>query len=408
MGGETGYIEQTGETLVPSYPVNAGVRAAWRTVMTISRRSFLERSLLLGSSLFLGGACTRSAAGSGGDDNGDAETKGASKNDGNNGAKKSSVPEGPAYARLEAEGKLEERIEQAYALLEECKLCPHLCGVNRSKGQESHCRTSNRALVFSNAPHFGEELPLVGRNGSGTIFFSSCSLRCVFCQNWPIAHEGRGRAVSEEDLAGRMLRLQQMGCHNINLVTPTHVMPFILRATRIALKKGLTLPLCYNTGGYEREEVIRLLDGIVDIYLPDIKFMDGDYARRFTANAREYPRHALASVREMHRQVGDLVTDEKGVAKRGLMLRHLVMPNRVSGTKELMKWVAENLSKSTYVNVMAQYRVEHQAYEHPKIARAITVEEFLEAVRWAEEAGLTNIDSRSLAQRDRMMRRRSR
>ena len=315
----------------------------------------------------------------------------------------------PAYIGLHESGELAERARQLWSMMESCNLCPRACGVNRLAGAQGFCRAPGSHLVIASVqPHFGEERPLVGHAGSGTIFFSHCNLRCVFCQNYQISILGRGNRTSIEQLATAMLQLQAFGSHNINVVTPTHYTPHIVAAIDIAAARGLRLPIVWNTSGWERVEVLRLLDGIVDIYLPDIKFMDGDYARRFTANAREYPRHALASVREMHRQVGDLVTDEKGVAKRGLMLRHLVMPNRVSGTKELMKWVAENLSKSTYVNVMAQYRVEHQAYEHPKIARAITVEEFLEAVRWAEEAGLTNIDSRSLAQRDRMMRRRSR
>ncbi|MFW6180610.1 MAG: radical SAM protein, partial [Spirochaetota bacterium] len=239
----------------------------------------------------------------------------------------------------------------------------------------------------------------------GTIFFSHCNLRCVFCQNWPIAHEGRGKQVSDEQVADMMLDLQRTGCHDINLVTPTHVMPTILNATRIALHKGLRLPLCYNTGGYERVENIRLLDGIVDIYLPDLKYMHGTQAARYSAGARDYPEAAQQAIIEMHRQVGDLVTDERGVALRGLMVRHLIMPNRVAGTREFTRWVAENLSTATYVNIMSQYRVAHRAFDYPRIARAITAEEFLEAMDWAEEAGLTNLDRRSLAQRDMFRRR---
>jgi len=220
----------------------------------------------------------------------------------------------------------------------------------------------------------------------------------VFCQNWPIAHEGWGHEVSDEDLAGMMLDLQQIGCHNINLVTPTHVMPNIVSATRIALKKGLRLPLCYNTSGYERVENIKILDGIVDIYLPDLKFMDGAEAARYNfAAASDYPEMAQESIIEMHRQVGDLVTDERGIALRGLMVRHLVMPNRVAGTREFVNWVAENLSPDTYVNIMSQYRVEHRAFEYERIARAITPEEFVEAMEWAREAGLANLDERSVA-----------
>jgi putative pyruvate formate lyase activating enzyme len=259
--------------------------------------------------------------------------------------------------------------------------------------------------VYSHHPHFGEELPLVGSGGSGTIFFSHCNLRCVFCQNWPISHEGRGERASDEQLAGMMLDLQRMGCHNINLVTPTHMMPSILSAVRTALHRGLRLPLCYNTSGYERVEMIRLLDGVVDIYLPDLKYMDGAEAARYSAGAGDYPEKARQAIAEMHRQVGDLVTDERGVALRGLMVRHLVMPNRVAGTREFTAWVAGSLSPSTYVNVMSQYRVAHRAFDYPRIARAITPREFLEALEWAEEAGLTNLDRRSLAQRDLFRRR---
>lgn len=317
----------------------------------------------------------------------------------------------PAYAKLEEEGELEKRVELAYEKLENCDLCPHQCGVNRFKGERGFCNNPEKAVVYSHAPHFGEELPLVGRGwggGSGTIFFSNCNLRCVFCQNWPISHEGRGTKVEDEELADKMLDLQRRGCHNINLVTPTHVMPHILNATRIAYKKGLRLPLCYNTSGYERPENIELLEGIVDIYLPDLKFMDGEEADRYIfTGATDYPRMAKQSIIKMHHQVGDLVTDEKGIALRGLMVRHLVMPNRVAGTREFVNWVAENLSKDTYVNIMDQYRVKHEAYDYDSISRSITSEEFIEAMEWAKEAGLTNLDERSLYQLRKHRERRS-
>jgi len=312
----------------------------------------------------------------------------------------------PAYAKLEEQGGFAARIEEARRLYARCELCPRRCGVDRGRGERGFCRATDRLVVFSHSPHHGEELPLTGRNGSGTIFFSHCNLRCVFCQNWPIAHEGRGRAVSDDALASMMLELQRLGCHNINLVTPTHFMPGILSATRKALHRGLRLPLCYNTGGYERAEVVRLLDGIVDIYLPDLKYMDGEEADRYTVRgAVDYPPRAQEAIVEMHRQVGDLVTDERGIALRGLMVRHLVMPNRIAGTREFVQWVAANLSRRTYVNIMAQYRVEHMAFNYPPIARAITPAEFVEAIGWAEEAGLTNLDRRSLAQRDVFRRR---
>lgn len=314
----------------------------------------------------------------------------------------------PGYARLETEGKLGQRVEQAYRELENCRLCPRLCGVNRLAGETGFCHTSAQARVSSYSPHFGEELPLVGRNGSGTIFFSNCNLRCEFCQNYPIAHFGQGREVSDEKLAAMMLDLQQRGCHNINLVTPTHLLPNILGAVRLACLQGLRLPLCYNTGGYERVELIRLLDGIIDIYLTDLKFMDPEEAARYLADSPlDYPRGARAAIEEMHRQVGVLKTDGQGVARRGLMIRHLVMPNQAAGTEEFVHWVADKLSKDTYVNIMAQYRPEYRAGDYPKIARAITPEEFLEAIDQAQAAGLTNLDRRSLAQAE-LYRRQSR
>lgn len=345
--------------------------------MTISRRTFI-RNLCISSGSVFTGACSNGATG-----------------------RAVAADWIPAYAKLEDEGILAERVEQAYAFFSRCRLCPRECRADRTTGDLGFCRASATARVFSHQAHYGEELPLVGRGGSGTIFFSHCNLRCVFCQNWPIAHEGRGREVTDDQLADMMIDLQRRGCHNINVVTPTHKMPNILNATRKALHKGLRLPICYNTGGYERAEIIQLLDGVVDIYLPDLKFMDGTEADRFVVRgAVDYAEMAQSAIKEMHRQVGDLITDDRGIALRGLMVRHLVMPNRIAGTREFVRWVADNLSKDTYVNIMAQYRVEHEAFNHPPIARAITPQEFLEAIQWAEEAGLRNLDKRSLAQRD--------
>jgi len=306
----------------------------------------------------------------------------------------------PAYEKLEQDGKLASRIEQAYSIFEECRLCPRQCGVNRLMGEQGFCRAPAKVTVYSSHPHFGEEISLTGRKGSGTIFFSNCNLRCVFCQNWPIAHMGYGDEVPDEDLAGIMLHLQKIGCHNINLVTPTHVMPNILNATRIALKNGLRLPLVYNTSGYERFEIVKLLDGIVDIYLPDMKFMDADHADKYLDGASDYPAVAEKAIMEMHQQVGVHTVGSQGIATRGLMIRHLVMPNRVSGTEKFVRWVAGNLPKSTYVNIMHQYRVEYKAFEYPKIWRRITVQEYLEAMRWADECGLTNLDPRSRDMRE--------
>jgi len=264
-----------------------------------------------------------------------------------------------------------------------------------------------KVVTFSTHPHFGEEISLVGQHGSGTIFFSNCNLRCIFCQNWPISHEGRGQECEDEELAEMMLKLQQIGCHNINLVTPTHVMPNILNATRMALKKGLRVPLVYNTSGYERLEILKILDGIVDIYMPDMKYMDPDKAAKYSAGASDYPELTKKAIIEMNRQVGVLQTGEQGIALRGVIIRHLVMPNRVAGTEKFTKWVAQALPKSTYVNIMPQYRVEYKAYEHPEIARGITVQEFLEAMEWAEQNGLTNLDPNSVAVRNFYRHRRS-
>ncbi|UCF95788.1 MAG: radical SAM protein [Spirochaetaceae bacterium] len=302
----------------------------------------------------------------------------------------------PAYDELEQAGQLADRIEQAHALFENCRCCPRQCGVNRLAGERGFCRAPARVMVYSAHPHFGEEIPLVGTGGSGTIFFSNCNLRCVFCQNWPISQEGRGWLVEDAELAELMIKLQEIGCHNINLVTPTHVMPNILKATRIALKRGLRLPLVYNTSGYERVEIVKLLDGIVDIYLPDFKYTDPDKAAMYSSGASDYPQMAKTSIAEMHRQVGELQVLSDGIARQGVIIRHLVMPNRVAGTREFVRWVAENLSRSTYVNIMAQYHVDYQAYNYAEIARGITVEEFLESIEWAQEYGLTNLDKKSL------------
>jgi putative pyruvate formate lyase activating enzyme len=222
----------------------------------------------------------------------------------------------------------------------------------------------------------------------------------VFCQNWPISIEGHGRGFTDDQLAQMMLHLQEIGCHNINLVTPTHVMPNIVNATRIAFKTGLRIPLVYNTSGYESVEILNLLDGIVDIYLPDMKYMDAEKAAKYSSGASDYPEVAKAAIIEMHRQVGLHQIDAQGIATRGVLIRHLVMPNQVAGTKAFVKWVAENLPKSTYVNIMHQYHVDYKAFEYPEIWRAITVDEYLEAMQWAQDYGLKNLDPKSLVIRD--------
>jgi putative pyruvate formate lyase activating enzyme len=306
----------------------------------------------------------------------------------------------PAYLKLQKTGELKKRANELYAIMESCELCPRSCGVNRLKGESGFCCTPGATLVVSAAhPHFGEERPLVGNGGSGTIFLTHCNLRCVFCQNWEIAQLGRGVESNIQELARMMLQLQKIGCHNINLVTPTHYSALILKALDIAAESGLRLPIVYNTSGWERLEILKILDGIVDIYLPDIKYWDSEMAAKYSAEAESYPEITRKAVLEMNRQVGEHTTDERGIARRGLMIRHLVMPNRIAGTREFTRWVARTLSPSTYVNIMAQYHVDYRAAEYERIARAINAEEFLEAMDWADEAGLKNLDPRSRANR---------
>ncbi len=297
----------------------------------------------------------------------------------------------PAYLELEREGELAKREKELWAIYEKCQLCPRKCEVNRLAGENKVCEATNELVVHSAGPHYGEETPLVGRWGSGTIFFSHCNLRCCFCQNWEIAHRGDGGPMSHGRLARVMLALQERGCHNINLVTPTHVVPHIVRALRIAIADGLRLPLVYNTGGYDKLETIQQLDGVVDIYMPDFKFQDGELSHKYCAEAGDYPQVAAAAIKEMHRQVGVLETDERGIATRGVILRHLVMPHNLAGTDRFVEWVARELSRDTYVNLMAQYRPSHKAFEYPEIARSLTVEEWSRSLRWAAAAGLSNL-----------------
>jgi putative pyruvate formate lyase activating enzyme len=298
----------------------------------------------------------------------------------------------PAYLESERTGELARRAAALWEFYRSCHLCPRQCRVNRLKNEKGVCRSTSRARVYSAHAHFGEERPLVGRGGSGTIFFSNCNLRCVFCQNWEINHRGDGSFISDEGLGRMMVGLQDQGCHNINLVTPTHCVPNIVQGLRTAIRLGLRVPLVYNCGGYDPVEVIRLLDGIVDIYLPDFKYMDGDLAAKYSAGARDYPEVAAAAIAEMHRQVGDLIVDENGIALRGLMIRHLVMPQNIAGTDKFVKWVADKLTPATYVNIMGQYRPAHRASEFPELSRRVTATEYRQALRWAQEAGLTRLD----------------
>jgi putative pyruvate formate lyase activating enzyme len=285
-------------------------------------------------------------------------------------------------------GELERRVGLAYARLEDCDLCARECGADRRASPEkAGCHTGDRAMVSSYGPHFGEEDPLVGRGGSGTIFFTWCNLRCQFCQNYDISQGGQGHPVEPEDLATMMLDLQGQGCHNVNFVSPSHVVPQILAGVFIAAKAGLRLPLVYNTGGYDSLATLELLDGVVDIYMPDMKYADPDVGRRFSRVAH-YPAVNWAAVREMHRQVGDLTMDERGVAQRGLLVRHLVLPQGLAGTAEIVRFLRDEISANTYINVMAQYRPAYRAHSLAPLDRRITDAEYGEAVRLAEEAGL--------------------
>lgn len=295
-----------------------------------------------------------------------------------------------AYLRLSRD-ELWEKVRLSEEILKRCALCPRNCKVDRTSGEIGFCRTGNKPFVASWGPHFGEERPLVGRLGSGTVFFSFCNLGCIFCQNWTISHLGEGNEISFEKLAEIMLEIQDMGCHNINLVTPTHQMPMILRSIAIASEMGLNIPIVYNCGGYESLEAIKILDGVVDIYMPDFKYSDPQMALKYS-KAKDYPEKAKAAIKEMHRQVGDLMIDERGIASRGLLVRHLILPEGIAGTKEVVRFIAEEISKNTYINIMDQYYPCYKAFEHPPLDRRITTKEYSEAVKMAMDAGLKRID----------------
>ncbi|MCS7337390.1 MAG: radical SAM protein [Verrucomicrobiae bacterium] len=302
----------------------------------------------------------------------------------------------PAYIGSHKAGALKRKATEAIAILRECALCPRRCGVNRLEDKRGVCGVGRRALVSSAFPHLGEEDCLRGWRGSGTIFFSGCNLRCVFCQNCEISQLGEGEEVTAEELAGLMLKLQAAGCHNINFVTPTHVVPQILEALVIAVEAGLRLPLVYNTGGYDSEELIRLLDGVVDIYMPDFKLWTPDACAKFLT-ARDYADAARKAIKLMHEQVGVLRVNESGLALRGVLIRHLVMPGMLEETAQIMRWLATELSPDTFVNVMDQYRPEHKVLHDPQyaaIGRRITNAEFNRAIALAKTAGLWRFDTR--------------
>lgn len=294
----------------------------------------------------------------------------------------------PRYLNIKEE-EFDRRIEKAYKLLSPCEVCPRKCRVNRLEGEKGFCRSGEEAIVSSYNAHFGEEPPLVGCSGSGTIFFTNCNLKCVYCQNYPISQLGNGNKVSLLELAKIMLALQKRKCHNINLVTPTHFVPQILKSLKLAIKMGLRIPIVYNTSSYDSVNTLKLLDGVVDIYLPDARYADNEIAKKYSA-APNYFEIMKKALKEMHRQVGDLVTDKIGIARSGLIVRHLVLPEGLSGTKKIMRFIAREISPHTYISLMAQYFPAYQAGQFSAISRRINKEEYKEALEAFKEENLEN------------------
>lgn len=291
-----------------------------------------------------------------------------------------------AYLKL-SNKEFEKKLKKAFSLLSPCRLCPRRCGVERMKGEKGVCQAGALPEVSSYNLHFGEEPGISGWRGSGTIFFTHCNLRCVFCQNYPISQLGHGNETSSAGLAEMMLELQADGAHNINFVTPSHMVPWIMEAVFLAREKGLKIPLVYNCGGYESLEQLKLLEGIIDIYMPDMKYNDNQVAQRLS-NASDYVEVNRKAIKEMHRQVGDLALDDTGVAYRGLLIRHLVLPQGLAGTEGIMKFIAEQISKNTAISLMSQYFPAHQAHQFPEISRRITRAEYALAEKAMEKFGL--------------------
>lgn len=290
----------------------------------------------------------------------------------------------PGYLRMEKD-EIEDRISKLYDILQKCILCPRRCGVDRNK-EKGYCNAGTQLMVSGIHPHFWEEEPLVGVYGSGTIFLTNCNLRCVYCQNYDTSCLGIGKTITPKELAEGMLRLQGMGCHNINLVTPTHFVPQLVETIKIAAEKGLRIPIVYNCGGYEAVETIRLLHSIVDIYMPDIKYSDSENAKKYS-NAPDYFDVCKKAVKEMHSQVGELEI-QNGIAKRGLLIRHLVLPNNIAGSREVLRFIANEISRQSYVNIMSQYHPMYLAYKYPELNRSTMFKEYLQAKSIARELGL--------------------
>ncbi len=297
----------------------------------------------------------------------------------------------PGYLKLHKDGSLKARADILWDRMRGCDLCPRDCGKNRIRGRRGDCSANADLEISSFAPHFGEEAELVGKNGSGTVFFTNCSLLCVFCINYDVSQMGQGRRHSIGQLADMMLTLQRIGCHNINVVTPTHYAPHILKALDIAAGRGLRLPLVYNTCGWEKLDVLQMLDGVVDVYLADFKYYDPQAANKYSPGAITYPEITKTALLEMHRQVGIPEADNSGVINNGLMIRHLVMPNNAAHSEKVIAWIGNNLPKNTYVNIMSQYTPVFRAHEYPEISRRITRAEYNVVVNAARRAGLTNL-----------------
>ena len=297
----------------------------------------------------------------------------------------------PVYIKSAKSGKLNEKKKEAFKKLAKCTLCPRNCKVNRLEGETGVCKTGIKAWVSSYSPHFGEEAPLVGYHGSGTIFFTHCNLLCNFCQNYDISHEGNGVEVTNAQLATFMLQLQKIGCHNINFVTPSHVIPQILSALELAVENGLSVPLIYNTSAYDSVESLKLLDGVIDIYMPDFKFWDSEISQKI-CKAKDYPEKAKESIKEMHRQVGDFIIDENGIAKQGLLVRHLVLPQDLVNTRKIMRFIYQEISPNTYVNIMPQYRPCGLASEIPELSSPLSQKNYTLALQAAKEEGITRLD----------------
>jgi putative pyruvate formate lyase activating enzyme len=283
-------------------------------------------------------------------------------------------------------GELQQAADKVEQAMTDCGLCPHLCRVNRLEGETGVCRSGSLPIVSSYSPHFGEEPPLVGRRGSGTIFFTNCNLSCVYCQNYDISHLGHGTELSYRNLADMMLELQDRGCHNINFVSPSHMVHAVMQSLLMAVERGLRVPLVYNTGGYDLVSTLELLNGVFDIYMPDFKYADEQTGRKLSG-VEEYPATAKAALTEMHTQVGDLSNDDKGSARRGLLVRHLVLPGWAGGTREVIDFLA-GLSKNTYLNLMDQYRPMYRACEYGDMDQRVTRDEMNQALEWARQAGL--------------------